>query len=103
MIAAEFYKKNGNFSGFRISGHAGLAAAGKDVACAAVSSAVQLTVNLLSVFGCEPEAYAVNNVVKCTASANTEAAETIIGQLKLHFESIVEEFPKTIKITISEV
>ena len=82
MIQAKFYKKNGKFSGFRVSGHAGYADAGEDIVCAAVSSAVQLTVNLLSDFGCNPD---------------------IFRQLKLHIESISEEFPNTIKITVLEV
>ncbi|MDE7105331.1 MAG: ribosomal-processing cysteine protease Prp, partial [Ruminococcus sp.] len=35
MIQAKFYKKNGKFSGFRVSGHAGYADAGEDIVCAA--------------------------------------------------------------------
>lgn len=103
MVHAEFFKRAGNFSGFRISGHADYADSGQDIVCAAVSSAVQLTVNLLNEFDCDPIANASDNVVDCktTASANTSSA--ILKQLKLHFESVAEEFPETIKITISEV
>lgn len=103
MIRAEFYQLEGRFSGFRLSGHAGLAVSGEDVACAAVSSAVQLTVNLLFEFGCEPEASSDDGTVKCSATENAETASKIMKQLKLHLEAILEEFPKTIKITISEV
>lgn len=103
MIQADFYQKKGNPFRFRISGHSGYAEAGNDVVCAAVSSAVQLTVNMLFVFDCEPKASAVNNAVVCEVCENTSASERILRQLMLHLESVSAEFPKTIKITISEV
>ncbi len=103
MIRAEFYETKGKLSGFRISGHAGLAARGRDVACAAVSSAVQLTVNLLDEFGCSPFVKAGENVIKCTADSCSDDASRMLERLKQHFEAILEEFPNTIKITISEV
>ena len=103
MIQAKFYKKNGKFSGFRVSGHAGYADAGEDIVCAAVSSAVQLTVNLLSDFGCNPDISSENNVVKCNVKRIEFAESKIFRQLKLHIESISEEFPNTIKITVLEV
>ena len=45
MIEAEFFRKNGAFTGFAVSGHAGFDQHGRDIVCASVSSAVQLTVN----------------------------------------------------------
>ena len=103
MIRAEFYEKNGKLSGFRLNGHAGLASRGKDVACASVSSAVQLAVNLLDEFGCSPDVKIGDNVIKCVANIQNDTASRILYRLKQHFEAVLEEFPKTIKITISEV
>ncbi|MBO5320364.1 MAG: ribosomal-processing cysteine protease Prp [Ruminococcus sp.] len=103
MIRAEFYEKNGKLSGFRLSGHAGLASRGRDVACAAVSSAVQLAVNLLDEFGCSPDVKVGENVIKCTADCQDDTASRLLYRLKQHFEAVLEEFPNTIKITISEV
>lgn len=103
MIQAEFYQFQGNFSGFRISGHAGYANRGKDVVCAAVSSAVQLMLNMLDKFGFSPDVKIGENVIRCTVDDAQADASAMIEQLKLHFESILEEFPNTIKITISEV
>ena len=37
MIKVVFYKSNGNYYGFRESGHSGYDEAGKDIVCAAVS------------------------------------------------------------------
>ena len=102
MIQARFQKQNGKLTGFEISGHAGVAARGKDVACAAVSSAVQLTVNLLAEFGCKPEASAAGSV-KCRITDEPDCGDRIIARLMAHLGSILEEFPKSINITISEV
>ena len=103
MIRAEFYDSNGLLNGFSISGHAGYAESGSDVVCASVSSAVQLIVNLLNEFDCEPEINVGENVIECRTTASMNTASAMLEQLKLHFEAILEEFPKTIKITISEV
>ena len=45
MIDATLWTANGHTTGFRISGHAGYEDSGKDIVCAAVSSAMQLTAN----------------------------------------------------------
>lgn len=103
MIRAELYESKGLLNGFRISGHAGYAEKGSDVVCAAVSSAVQLIVNLLDEFDCEPQMSVEDNAVECRITASFDTASAMLGQLRLHFETILEEFPKTIKITISEV
>lgn len=104
MIRAVFYKSKGLFSGFEISGHAGYDEKGRDIVCASVSSAVQFAVNLLAEFGCEPLAEVLDSgAVRCKAGASEENASRVMNQLMLHFEAVLEEFPKTIKITISEV
>ncbi len=103
MIRAEFYETKGKLIGFRISGHAGFALNGRDVVCAAVSSAVQLTVNLLDNFECSPDVKVGDNVIRCTIGNDAAESSKILEELKRHIEAVIEEFPKTIKITISEV
>ncbi len=103
MIRAEFYDSKGLLNGFSISGHAGYAERGNDVVCASVSSAVQLIVNLLNEFDCEPKMKVGNNFVECRTTASPDTASSMLEQLKLHFEAILEEYPKTINITTSEV
>lgn len=102
MIRAEFRKSKGYLTGFTFSGHSGYGERGEDVACAAVSSAVQLTVNMLAEFGFEPDVKVGDNVIVCKVKTS-EGAARMLEQLRLHFGSILEEFPNTIKITISEV
>jgi len=104
MIQAAFYRHNGSFYAFEIKGHAGYAESGKDVVCASVSSAVQFTVNLLDDFQCMPKVASMGNLlVRCFTNAELDTANKIINQFLCHLDSIAEEFPKTIKITISEV
>ena len=103
MINAVFYRQNGSFYAFEVKGHAGYAESGKDIVCASVSSAVQLTVNLLYDFQCVPKVGALGNLVRCFTNAEPDTAHKIINQFLCHLDSIAEEFPRTIKITISEV
>lgn len=103
MIHAEFYESKHLLSGFRLSGHSGYAESGSDIVCAAVSSAVQLTVNLLEEFDCEPQASAEGDTVLCRITASQNTAAAILEQLRLHLESILAQYPDTLKITITEV
>ena len=103
MIRAEFYEKQGLLTGFRFSGHSGYAETGKDVVCAAVSSAVQLTANILNELGMEPDVNVGDNVIECICKNGGEIPPRLLNVLKQHFEAILEEYPNTIKITISEV
>ena len=49
MTRITFYRRGGNFYGFREVGHTGLADAGDDVLCAAISSMTMLVVNMVEV------------------------------------------------------
>ena len=103
MIRAEFFYKKGEPKRFAISGHAGFAESGKDIVCAAVSSAVQLTANILDELGFAPQVTVEDNVIECICGDDGERTSRLLNVLKQHFEAILEEFPNTIKITISEV
>ena len=104
MITAVFYKKDRELSGFRVSGHAGYADYGYDIVCASVSSAVQLTANLITEnFGISAEASAENDTVTLMVAETCEEASKIIDGLKTHLELLSEEFENTIITKISEV
>ena len=103
MICAEFFHSDELFKGFDISGHAGYAESGRDIVCASVSSAVQFAVNLLDDFECDPVVNVSDNLISCRIMASWNTADAIIGVFRNHLESILEEFPDTINITISEV
>ena len=103
MIRAEFYEKQGLLTGFKFSGHSGYAESGKDIVCAAVSSAVQLTANILDELGFAPQVTVEDNVIECICGDGGDRTSRLLNVLKQHFEAILEEFPNTIKTTISEV
>lgn len=104
MITAVFYKKDGKLSGFRVIGHAGYADYGYDIVCASVSSAVQLTANLITEnFGISAEASAENDTVTLMVAETCEEASKIIDGLRMHLELLSEEFENTIITKISEV
>jgi uncharacterized protein YsxB (DUF464 family) len=104
MIQAEFFKSDGKCRGFRISGHAGFAESGHDIVCASVSSAVQLTANLLTDgFNIDADVSAKDNVFECKVKILDEKAVVLFDMLKTHLGFISEEFPKRIKITTLEV
>ncbi len=103
MISANFFKSKGFLTGFSFSGHSGYAEAGSDIVCASVSSAVQLTVNILDELNLSPLVTVNENSIKCIVKHSTVTSSKILDTLKNHFCAILEEFPKTINITISEV
>lgn len=105
MINAEFFRNNGIISGFKISGHALYDDFGKDIVCAAVSSAVELTANTITeIFGFDAEVSAENNVVILkTADSAEDNLQKIYRGFLLHLETLSEDFKGTIKIKFTEV
>ena len=103
MINATFYQSDGLFMGFDISGHAGYAESGSDIVCASVSSAVQFAINMIDDFECDPVINVEDNLISCRITASKNTADAILEVFINHLKSILEEFPDTIEITISEV
>ena len=105
MIEAEFFHKNGGFLGFAVSGHAEFDRHGRDIVCASVSSAVQLTVNGITEILSERAKIDVKeNLVKLSLK-DSPCRETnaFLKALKLHLELLCEDYPGTIHITCTEV
>lgn len=100
MIIAEFIKSEEKFLGFKISGHAGYAQAGEDICCAAVSSAVMMTYNMVTeIFAVDAEVSAEENKIMLFLSQKEdENGEKLIKGLAMQLECIAEEFPGSIEI-----
>jgi len=105
MIHAVFESKNGRLCKCSISGHAGFANAGQDIVCAAVSSAAQLSANLITEsFQEHARISAENNlIVIALESPETGNGSLILEALRTHLHCISEEYPKTIKISTGGV
>jgi hypothetical protein len=105
MIVAEFYRTADNrLIGFDISGHAGMADYGQDVACASVSSAVMLAANTITeVFKIEAKTAVYENdiLLKLTDDPAGEGDKLLLGLLS-HLYLLCEEFPEALKVKIVE-
>ena len=105
MIEAEFFRKNGTFTGVAVSGHAGFDQHGRDIVCASVSSAVQLTVNAITeILSVRAQIDVKDNLVKLSLKdGSSREADAFLRALKLHLELLGEDYPGTIHITCMEV
>ncbi|MBE6849045.1 MAG: ribosomal-processing cysteine protease Prp [Ruminococcus sp.] len=103
MTKAVFTRKNGRLCRCSIKGHAGYAEHGQDIVCAAVSSAVQLTANLLTeTFGENVQVSAKGDTINIRTDGS-DISVKLLEALSVHLQCISEEFPKQIKLEFTEV
>ena len=105
MIHAVFEKKNGTLCGLSVRGHAGFAEAGKDVVCAAVSSAVQYATILITESFCEQDEESAegDRVTVRLKMPDKGNASRVLEGLYQHLKFVSEDYPGTMKIEILEV
>jgi len=104
MINAAFYKRNGNFYKFRISGHSGYAEAGNDIVCAAVSSMAFLTVNNITVSFSLPADVSVNEEtadLECSLKSEDERGYALMAGLYNELCTLAEDYPKFIRVVLN--
>lgn len=103
MITASFFKKNGKFNKFSISGHSGYANEGEDIVCAAVSGMVMLTVNNITESFSLPAETSVDEdgaTVTLTLNSNDECGIALITGLYNELCNLVNDYPKNIKVIV---
>ena len=106
MIRASFAEQNGNLIGFSIQGHALFDEYGRDIVCAAVTSAVQLTANgITEVVGERAQVDVKENEISFRLSKDCRSKEVFqfLKALYLHLDLLRQDYSGTIDITISEV
>jgi len=105
MIIAEFYLKNETFVGFSLKGHAGYGDFGEDIACASVTSAVELTANgITEILKVSANVEVFENEVRLMLSdIESQIAISFIEALRLHLELLKKEFQGRIRINDMEV
>lgn len=92
----------GACSGFRICGHSMTAPCGKDIVCAAVSSAVMMTVNTLTeIMGEGVKVTAGENEIEVTGCTDPCGRKVIEG-LKLHLSLLSGDHPQAIRVKTEE-
>ena len=103
MICVTFREQNGVLCGFTVQGHAGAAAYGQDIVCAAVSSAAYMAANTLTdICSCGAAAQVQDGFMQVTVQDSGQAA-TILAGLRLHLEQLRLQYPHRIAIEITEV
>jgi uncharacterized protein YsxB (DUF464 family) len=102
MIAADFFKNESDMlTGFRVSGHAGLADLGFDVCCASVSSAVMMAANTITeAFKLEADVEVGENEIKLSMKKPDENADKVLMGLLIHLYNLKDEFPGHIKLKV---
>ncbi len=105
MICASMLKRNGTLCGFDVQGHSGSAVSGSDIVCAAVSSAVYMAANTLTeVCGCQADVTEADGLLRLTVcEADTHKASEVLSGLHIHLQGLVAQYPKFIKIQLTEV
>lgn len=106
MIKAVFYKKNGQVSGFGITGHSDFAESGKDIVCASVSSAAMLVMNTVTekeFFDSRASIVCDDNLLKIMLNEKSECSEKLFLSFKKHLEIISQEFKGNISVSVMEV
>jgi len=92
--------RGGEIVGFDISGHTGLATAGRDILCAAISSAAYLTANTITdVIGVEAKtAVADGRMSLLVPVGEEEKCRAVLRGMELHMKQLREQYPKGIKL-----
>ncbi len=99
MIKVRFFIKGENLSGFKISGHAGFANAGKDIVCAAVSSAAYMAANTVTeIIKAEAKASDCAGTMILEIASPTAETELVLQGLKLHLSELAKEYPRNITL-----
>lgn len=100
MIRVTIYQNaSDKYCGFRMEGHAGFAAYGNDIVCAAVSALVINTINSIEAFTEDTFADAVHQeedvvAFELTSNPVSQEAELLLNSLVLGLESIADEYGK---------
>ncbi len=104
MIRVRFYTDREQLTGFRVSGHAGAGTAGEDIVCAAVSSAVYMTVNTITDILHIPAHIAEGDgLMELRLCEGVEASQTVLCGLRLHLQALQEEYPDRVHLMNTEV
>ena len=103
MIAADFFKDQEDMlTGFRVTGHAGMADFGYDVCCASVSSAVMMAANTITeAFRLEAEVAVDENEIRLDMKNADDNADKVLMGLLIHLYNLNDEFPGHIKLKVS--
>ena len=104
MIRAVFQTRKGLLVGFEIEGHAGDVEEGRNLVCAAVSSAAYMTVNTITeILDCEIECIEDDGYMKIDIiDRKNRAVSDLLKGLRLHMSELSNSYPDFIKVSTEE-
>ena len=103
MTTASFYKKNGKFQKFRISGHSGYAEEGSDIVCAAVSAMTMLTVNnITDMFGIPSDVSVDEDTadIELKLISENEIAHALIAGLYNELSVLANDYSEYLRVIV---
>ncbi len=100
MIRVRFFCPDTLYTGFSVRGHAGLAPAGEDVLCAAVSSAAYMTVNTLTDVCKAPCDVTVSDgeMTVLLSEQNARPVQDLLKGFALHMRELSRQYPEKLKV-----
>lgn len=104
MIEVTFTSEGSRITGFEVKGHSGLAPAGEDILCAAVTSAVRLAECAVNdVLGLEASVKVRTDRASISlklpgglGQTNESTCQTLLTALMLYLTGLHEEYPENI-------
>lgn len=105
MTKVQIFSSDERLVGFRVSGHSGYAEAGSDIVCAAISSAVQMTVNgITECAGIKAELdEGEANISFRVRDDRKGIAGLFLQSFQMQMELLSEQYSNYVKVEISEV
>lgn len=103
MIKVKFFhSENDAPLGFSFKGHAGYAAHGSDIVCAAISSVAYMTANtVIEIMGVNADVDVKENgemTLKIPEESAEKTKDILLG-LELHINELKKQYPKNVTIT----
>ena len=104
MITVKIFTSKDTYSGFHVSGHSGYDDPGKDIVCASVSSAVQLTANGITVCAkAKADIKVDDGDISVLLLDKNEKTQLLIDSFVLHIKELSKDFKDYLNIEILEV
>lgn len=104
MISIVFRKKRNCLTHVEVSGHALFDEYGRDIVCAAVTSALMMCANgLTEILNSDCDILVQEDKVSITLKEDLKEEQILMSALKLHYENLTEDYKKNIKLKTMEV
>ena len=104
MVRVNFFKDGDMLYGFECKGHTGIAESGEDIVCSFISSACYLAANTVTdIITLDARSSDTDGYMSLKINSSPEKAQDILGGLVLHLTELEKDYPKNIKVTITEV